>query len=141
MSLVENKKIHLDFEIKDSFLSGMELFGDEVKSLRKSKASMLGAKIIIRNFQAFLIGLAISTYQIKKFEENKPTNRTIRLLLKKSELVKLNTIQNEKTFSLIPKKIFDNHGLLKLEFCLCKKKNKHDKREAIRKKDEKRILE
>ena len=75
----------------------------------------------------------------KKKEKN---DRTRRLLLKKSEILKLAT-ENEKGLSLLPIKIFNDHGLLKLEIGICKRKNKADKRETLKLKEfkkEKKLL-
>lgn len=134
MSLVENKKLHLNYEIKDKFEAGLELFGNEVKAIRIGKAQIDGAKIIIRGAEAFIVGMNVSPYQQSLKEEKTKNDRTRRLLLKKSEILKLAT-ESEKGFSILPIKIFDNHGLLKLEFALAKRKNKQDKRETIKKKD------
>jgi SsrA-binding protein len=144
MSLVENKKIHLNYEIKDKVEAGLELFGNEVKAIRSSKAQIDGAKVIIRGGEAFIVGMSVSPYQNSKDEtENKKNDRTRKLLLKKSEILKLAT-ESEKGLSLLPVKVYDHHGLLKLEIGIGKRKNKADKRETIKlkefKKEKKNIL-
>lgn len=136
MSLVENKKIHLNYEVKDKLEAGIELFGNEVKAIRSSKAQIDGAKVIIRGGEVFVVGMNVSPYQNSKDEEKKKekNDRTRKLLLKKSEILKLAT-ENEKGFSFLPIKIYDNHGLLKLEIGICKRKNKADKRETLKLKE------
>ena len=85
----------------------------------------------------------ISSYQNSKDEEKTKNDRTRKLLLKKSEILKLAT-ESEKGLSLLPIKIYDHHGLLKLEVGIGKRKNKADKRETIKlkefKKEKKNIL-
>lgn len=137
MSLVENKKIHLDFEIKSKFETGIELTGNEVKSIRNSKAQISGAKIIIRGGEAFIVGMSVSPYQASDKENKIQNDRVRKLLLKKSEILKLST-ESEKGISILPIKIYDNHGLLKLEIGLAKRKNKSDKRETLKLKEFKR---
>ena len=144
MSLVENKKIHLNYEIKDKIEAGLELFGNEVKAIRSSKAQIDGAKVIIRGGEAFIVGMNVSPYQSSNDEEeNKKNDRTRKILLKKSEILKL-AVESEKGFSLLPIKIYDHHGLLKLEIGIGKRKNKADKRETIKlkefKKEKKNII-
>lgn len=144
MSLVENKKIHLNYEIKDKIEAGLELFGNEVKAIRSSKAQIDGAKVIIRGGEAFIVGMNVSPYQNSKDEtENKKNDRTRKLLLKKSEILKLAT-ESEKGLSLLPVKVYNHHGLLKLEIGIGKRKNKADKRETIKlkefKKEKKNII-
>lgn len=151
MALVENKKIHLNYEIKDKLEAGIELTGNEVKAIRNSKAQMDGAKIIIRGGEAFLVGMNVQPYQstekspplsspkgrMSPFGGFRGTDRTRKLLLKKSEILKLAT-ESEKGLSLLPLKIYDSHGLLKLEFGICKRKNKKDRRETLKLKEFKR---
>ncbi len=155
MSLVENKKLHLNYEVKDKLEAGLELFGNEVKSIRSGQAQIDGAKVIIRGGEAFIVGMNVSQYQNQNHiktpsplrgaspkKGSKPKNteindRTRKLLLKKSEILKLAT-EPEKGLLLLPSKIYDNHGLLKLEIGICKRKNKVDKRETLKLKEFKR---
>ncbi len=137
MALIENKKIFLDYEIKDKYEAGIELTGNEVKAIRESKAEIAGAKIIIRGGEAFIVGMSVSPYQISKQEEKTKNDRTRKLLLKKSEILKLAT-ESEKKLFIIPVKIYNSHGLLKLEIATVKRKKKRDKREALKLKDFKR---
>ena len=141
MSLIENKKLHLDYEIKERFEAGIELLGNEVKAIRNNKAQITGAKIIIRGGEAFIVGMNVSPYQANskeyKSKNTDKNDRTRKLLMKKSEILKLTT-ESEKGLSILPIKIYDSHGLLKLEIGLIKRKNKVDKRETIKLKDFKR---
>lgn len=155
MSLVENKKLHLNYEVTQKLEAGIELLGNEVKSIRGSQAQIDGAKVIIRGGEAFIVGMSVSSYQnhlsspksspkgrtsplsLGKGLGDRTNDRTRRLLLKKSEILKLAT-ENEKGLSLLPIKIFNDHGLLKLEIGICKRKNKADKRETIKLKEFKR---
>lgn len=134
MALIENKKIHLIYEIKERFEAGIQLFGNEVKAIRNSQAQIDGAKIIIRGGEAYLVGMSISPYQNSEKDKKDKNDRTRKLLLKKSEILKLAT-ESEKGYSLLPIKIYDTHGILKLEFGSCKRKNKADKRETLKLKE------
>lgn len=134
MALIKNKKIHLNYEIKSKLEAGLQLTGNEVKAIRNSQAQIAGAKVIIRGAEAYLVGMQISPYQTPLAEEKVKNDRTRKLLLKKSEILKLAT-ETEKGFSLVPINIYDSHGLLKLEIALVKRKNKTDKRETLKKKD------
>lgn len=134
MSLIENKKLHLNYEIKERFEAGLELFGNEVKAIRNSKAQIDGAKIIIRGGEAFIVGMNVSPYQASEKLEKTKNDRTRKLLLKKSEILKLAT-ESEKGGQIFPIKIYDKHGLLKMEICLAKRKNKKDKRETLKLKE------
>ena len=134
MAFVENKKLHLNYEVKDKFEAGISLSGNEVKSIRKSKAQIDGTKIIIRGGEAYIVGMNISEYQQSAKEEKRKNDRTRKLLLKKSEILKLAT-ESEKGLSILPIKLYDSHGLIKIEIGLVKRKNKVDKRETLKAKD------
>lgn len=134
MALIENKKIHLTYEVKDKYEAGLELFGNEVKAIRNGKAQIDGAKIIIRGGEAYIVGMSVSPYQNSEKEKKEKDDRTRRLLLKKSEILKLAT-ETEKGYSFLPIKIYDSHGILKLEVGVCRRKNKADKRETIKLKE------
>jgi len=154
MSLIHNKKLHLNYEIKETLEAGLQLTGNEVKAVRSGQAQIDGAKIIIRGGEAFVVGLQISPYQNqnikkiisspspnKKNNENKIINqnsdRIVKLLLNKNEIFKLHQF-SEKGFQLQVEKIYTLHGLLKLQIAIGKRKKKNDKRETIRQKDFKR---
>jgi len=139
MSLIQNKKLHLNYTVSETFEAGIKLLGNEVKSIRSSQAQIDGAKIIIRGGEAFIVGMSISPYQNhdkvkKKIIEN---DRTRKLILNKSEILKL-AVLTEKGFNLQAEKVYDKHGIIKLQIAVCKRKNKQDKRETIKKKDLKR---
>jgi len=156
MSLIQNKKLHLNYEIKETLEAGLKLTGNEVKAIRSGQAQIDGAKIIIRGGEAFVVGLQISSYQNQKkinppssdnnknkikIEESKINNQTsdriVKLLLNKNEIFKLHQF-SEKGFQLQAEKIYTVHGLLKLQIAVGKRKKKADKRETIRQKDFKR---
>ena len=143
MSLIQNKKLHLNYEIKETLEAGLKLTGNEVKAIRSGQAQIDGAKIIIRGGEAFVVGLQISPYQnqdarINKNEiHNQMNDRVVKLLLNKNEIFKLYQL-SEKGFQLQAEKIYTLHGLLKLQIAVGKRKKKNDKRETIRQKDFKR---
>ena len=63
MALIENKKVHFNYEIIEKYEAGMELLGVEVKSLRAKHGSLEGSHIIVRGGEAFLVGATIQPYQ------------------------------------------------------------------------------
>jgi tmRNA-binding protein len=77
-------------------------------------------------------------------EPNAPKSReelrTIRLLFKKSEIAKLYKITENKKIHLIPLRIFDAHGLIKMEVAECTKINKINKKQKIKERDLDRSL-
>jgi SsrA-binding protein len=133
MKLLESKKLHLTYSITDATEAGIELFGFEVKSLRKKLGSLDGAKVIVRGGEAFLVGVYIPPFQASNTPKSYDPYRTRRLLLNKHQIIDLYAIEMEKTLTLAPHSLYIKNNLIKCEVAMCKKKNTRDKREDIKK--------
>lgn len=133
MRLVESKKLHLTYIITDTKEAGIELFGFEVKSLRKKQGSLEGAKVIVRGGEAFLVGGYIPPFQPANTPKSYDPYRTRRLLLSKVEIYDLYSLEQSKTLTLAPHSLYLKNNLIKCEVAVCKKKDAHDKREDIKK--------
>jgi len=133
-----NRKAYHEYHILDKFESGIELLGSEVKSLREGNANLKEAYIVIRNGQAFVIGLHISPYSHTGFVGHEPV-RDRRLLLHKREIVKIKNSLDQKGLTAVPLQLyFNSKGWAKLEIGVAKGKKTYDKKEAIRERDIKR---
>jgi SsrA-binding protein len=133
MKLIESKKLHLTYIISQTYEAGIELFGFEVKALRKKQGSLDGAKVLIRGGEAFLVGVYIPAYQAANTPKSYDAYRTRKLLLKKSEVMELYNHEQSKTLTLHPNSLYSTHNLIKCEVAVCKKKDSRDKREDIKK--------
>lgn len=133
MRLVESKKLHLTYVITDTKEAGIELFGFEVKSLRKKQGSLDGAKVIVRGGEAFLVGAYIPPYQASNTPKSYDPYRTRRLLFRKEEIMDLYNIEQAKSLTLAPHSLYLKSNLIKCGVAFCKKKDARDKREDIKK--------
>ncbi len=132
MKLVENKKLRMVYTVLDTSQAGIELLGYEVKSLRQKLGSLDGSKIIIRGGEAFLVGSYIPAYQPSNTPKSYDEHRTRRLLLTKAEIAKLAHEEENKDLTLHPISLYLKNNLVKCEVALCKKLQKHDKREKVK---------
>ena len=132
--IANNKKAYHDYFVDETFEAGIVLVGTEVKSLRMGKCSIKESFIGIDNGELFIYGMNISPYE-KGNIFNKDSMRTRKLLVHKSEIMKLTGKIKEKGFTLIPLKVYFTKGKAKLEFGLCRGKKLYDKRDSIAKKD------
>lgn len=139
--LAENKKAFFDYEILEKFQAGLELLGNEVKSIKNKRVSIVGGRVLIRGGEAFAIGLNIQQYQVGdqasviKTQNNDNQHRTIRLLLKKSEINYLNGKTTQKGLTIVPIKLYNIKNKIKMEIGLAKGKKSFDKREVIKKRE------
>ena len=136
----ENRKARHDFFIHETFETGLELKGTEVKSLRAGKANLKDSYAFIKNGEVFVEHMHISPYEQGNIF-NKDPLRVRRLLMHKAEIVKLFSQTREKGFTLVPLKIYFKHGRAKLELALASGKHNYDKRADLQAKAAKRDIE
>ncbi len=136
-----NPKVSFDYNILESFEAGLELAGQEVKSIKNGKVSIKGAYVKIVNGEAWLMGAIVSPYQAGNVPADYDQQRNRRLLLKKSELQYLQTKSQEQGLTLVPIKVYNKKNLIKLEIGLARGKKKYDKREVLKKREFERRLE
>ena len=135
MPLVQNKKIYHDYEILKKIEAGLKLQGFEVKSLKDGQGSLAGAYIIIRGNEAFAVGMRIPPYQIKNTPADYDPYRPRKLLLHGKEIAELAGYEKQKGLTIVPVSVYNKSGKVKVEIAVARGKKKHDKREAIKKRD------
>ncbi len=139
-TVTENRKARHDYHIEDTYEAGMVLVGTEVKSLRNGRANLKDAYGRIRNGEVFLHQMHIGAYAFAHYGNHEPLRKR-KLLLHKTEIRKLTGKVNEKGYSLIPLKVYFKDGKAKVILALARGKRQYDKRQAIRKRDQKRELD
>ena len=130
---IRNRKLHLEYEILETYAAGIELFGFEVKSLRAGHAQIDGGRVIIRGGEAYIIGINIQPYQANNTPKSYQPDRTRKLLLKKSEILKLATL-DRTGLTILPLSIYEKNNRIKADIVVVKRLKKWDKREALKKK-------
>jgi SsrA-binding protein len=81
------------------------------------------------------VGVKVPPYQPNNIGADYNQERQRKLLLNKKEIDYLAGRSKEKGFSLIPLKVYEKSGRIKLEFGLAKGKRKYNKKEKIKKRD------
>lgn len=130
-----NKKASYDYTILERYEAGLVLQGQEVKSIKGGHINLSGSYVVFRESEAYLIGAKVPPYQPKNTPVDYNPEQSRKLLLNKKEIDYLMGKANEKGFSLIPLKVYENHGRIKLEFGLARGKKKYDKKEKIKRRD------
>ncbi|MBI4158055.1 MAG: SsrA-binding protein SmpB [Candidatus Yanofskybacteria bacterium] len=141
MEYANNPKAHFDYEILETIEAGLVLEGHEVKSIKTGKASITGSYVKMVNGEPYLIGANISPYQPANMPADYDPQRSRKLLLSKKEISALTGTSQAHGLTLVPLKIYDKKGRLKLLIGIARGKKKYDKREAIKKKDVQRSKE
>ena len=135
-----NKKAYHDYFVEDTYEAGIVLVGSEVKSIRQGALNLRDSFVIIKNGEAFVIGMHVSPYKMGSYF-NVDARRTRKLLLNRAEINKLRGKVEQKGFTLIPLKLYFKESLVKIELGLCRGKELHDKRASIKEKENNRNLQ
>lgn len=135
-----NKKAKFDYFIEDTYEAGMVLLGTEVKSLRLGRVNLKDSYARIKKGEVFVHQMHIGDYPFASYENHDPLRKR-KLLLHNYEIKKLYGKANEKGFSLIPLRVYFQNGKAKMTIAIAKGKRRHDKRETIRRREEKRDLD
>lgn len=139
-NLARNQKVLFDYEILERFTAGLELLGSEVKSVRGGRMHLRGSFVTVRGEEAYLMGAEIPAYQPKNISKGYDPLRARRLLLSKKELGMLKAAEETKGLTIIPVSVYSKGRFLKLDLAIARGKKKHDKRQAIKKRDVERDL-
>jgi SsrA-binding protein len=138
--IAQNRKARYDYFIEDELEAGLVLKGTEVKSLRLGKANLKDAYARVKDGEVYVYQMHIGPYPFAYYDNHDPL-RPRKLLLHKREIKRLYGKVNEKGFTLVPLKIYFKDGKVKITLALVRGKRKYDKREAIRRRDEKREMD
>ncbi len=139
--IADNRQARYQYHILETYEAGIELKGTEVKSIRAGKCNVRDSYALIREGEAWLLNLHISPYQAASEFFNHEPRRTRRLLLHKQEIRKLIGKVEQQGLTLVPLKLYFKQGRVKVAIALAKGKKLYDKREDIKKRDDKRAMQ
>ena len=139
-NLLDNPKAGFDYELLEQLEAGLELTGFEVKAVRLGRGKLVGARVLIRGGEAYLIGAEIAPYQAGNLPPGYEAGRAIRLLLTQKELYQLAGVENQNGLTIIPLSVYNKGGKLKLKIALARGKKKQDKRQSIKKRESEREI-
>ena len=138
---IKNRRATFDYEIGDTYTAGMVLTGTEIKSIRSGKASLTDSYCIIDRGEVWVKGMNISEYFYGSYN-NHIARRDRKLLLSKKEIAKIEKAISDPGYTLIPLRIFINdRGYAKLVVGVARGKKQYDKRQSIKEREDKRILD
>lgn len=138
--ILKNSKAFFNYFLEDFLECGIELKGTEIKSIRKNGASLADSYVVIRNGEVYLLNMHIAPYDHGNIFNHEP-NRTRKLLLHKKEIMKMEQKATLKAMTIIPVKVYLKRGKVKVEIALGKGKKNYDKRDVIKERDDKRMMD
>ena len=136
-----NRKAKHEYLFLQKFEAGIVLKGTEVKSIRLSKVQLGEAYCYFNNDELYVKDLYISPYTEGNIF-NVDSRRVRKLLLNRKELEKLRSSMDEKGMTIVVYKMyFNTRNIVKLEIALGKGKKLYDKRQSLKEKDAKRMID
>lgn len=129
-----NRKARRDYEILESFETGIALQGTEIKSIRQRRASLDDSFARIDAGELFLYNMHVSPYEQGGRYNAEPT-RPRKLLMHRREIDRLAGLMTQKRVALIPLRLYQRHGLAKVELAVGKGKRVFEKRDRIRERE------
>ena len=137
--VAQNRKARHKFTVLDTLECGIALVGSEVKSLRAGRVSIDEAYGRVRDGEVWLAGCDIPEYlEANRF--NHTPRRPRKLLLHRREIKRFAMQAYEKGLTLVPLKLYFKQGKAKLLLGLCRGKELHDKRQAMKESQAKRDI-
>lgn len=138
--VARNRKAHHEYQILETWETGLVLLGSEVKSLREGNASLSDSYARVENGEAWLYNMHIGPYGPSGPDAHEFKRRR-KLLLHRREIRRLIGNVEQAGLTLIPLEVYFRHGYAKLKLALAKGKRHRDKREDIKRREADREIE
>jgi SsrA-binding protein len=139
-TIADNRQVNHEYFVIETFETGIELIGTEVKSLRQGGINLKDSWVSIDNGEMYVKGMHISPYE-KGNIFNRDPMRVRRLLMHKKEILRLFGKIKQDGLTLIPLSIYFKGSLVKVKLGLCKGKKLYDKRATQADRDSKRTID
>lgn len=134
-----NRRARHDYELGDSLVVGIQLTGGETKALRLGHGNLRGSYVVVKDNELWLLNATISgTNNIPIDDEQKVRSR--KLLARQKEIKQLIEKKNQG-LSIIPTEMMIQGRYIKLRISVGRGKKMYDKRETLKKRDEKRRVD
>lgn len=138
--VAQNRKARHDYFILDTLECGIVLTGTEIKSVRAGNLNLKDSYASIEKGELWLVGMHVSPYEKGSYYNHEP-ERTRKLLVNRSELIRLQGKIREKGLTLVPLSVYIKNGRkAKVELAVAKGKTSYDKRDSIAERDAKRDM-
>lgn len=140
--IAQNKKAFHDYDILERFEAGVVLTGNEVKSLREGKVSLVGSFATVKGGELYLNNCNINRYDRAFGSDEIDTLRPRKLLLHKREMGKMIADIAIKGITIVPLKVyFNKKNIAKVEIAIAKHKKAIGKKQALKERDIKREMD
>lgn len=141
MSIVNNRKAYFEYHILEEFEAGIVLLGSEVKSIRIGNVTLTDSFIYLKSGEVWIKNFKVARYKQTHLSEKHEENRDKKLLLTKTQIIKISRMMEDKGITCVPLQVFSKNNKLKVKIGVVKGKKLYDKRQSIKDRDIKRELQ
>ena len=131
--VASNRRARFDYEIIETIEAGLQLTGPEVKSCRLGHVQLTGAYVSILHGRPVLKHAKIAAY-VKATGVEQIPERDRPLLMKASEIARLQTVLAEKGLTVVPLEV-RAAKFIKVVLGIGRGRKKQDKRQKIRERE------
>lgn len=129
-----NKKASFNYDIIETLEAGIVLTGAEVKSIKSGRANLGDSFVKIINNELYLINADIPKYKYDG-SSSYDSKRSRKLLVKRDDLIQLNSKLKSKNLLLIPVSMYITRGIVKVEVGLARGRKRYEKKEREKERD------
>ena len=140
ITFATNHKARRDYDILETFETGIALQGTEIKSIRQHHVSLDDSFARIDEGELFLYNMHVSPYE-QGGRYNPDPIRLRKLLMHRRQIDRLAGVLSQKRVTLVPLRLYQQHGLVKVELAVGKGKRVFEKRDRIREREVERELQ
>tara|TARA_B100000989_G_scaffold290121_1_gene262849 strand:+ start:2144 stop:2602 length:459 start_codon:yes stop_codon:yes gene_type:complete len=134
---INNKKVKYDYLLLDKYTCGIVLTGNEIKSIRNSRASLNNTYCEFNDDELFVVNMHVDEYKNSNKNKYDPKRRR-KLLLNKQELKKIQKQVKDAGITVVATSLFiTKKGIAKLNISVAKGKREFDKRNVIKDRESK----
>ena len=138
-TVAQNRRARFDYEISETLEAGLMLSGQEVKACRAGHVDLRGSYVSFSNGKPILKSAKIMKYQFASQLEDYAPGHDRPLLLKKTEIQRLNALTSEKGITIIPMEMRLGR-YIKVLLGVARGRKTVDKRARIKERDMERRL-
>lgn len=140
-TVATNRRARYDYHIEETYEAGIVLTGTEIKAVRQNSVNLREGFVLIRDGEAWILNVHISHYASGNRNNHEET-RQRKLLLHHREIAQLHSAVTQKSWTIIPLRMYINaKGLAKVEIALVRGKKTYDKRTDIAKRESQRDIQ
>jgi SsrA-binding protein len=133
--IATNRVARRDYEILDTWETGIVLRGVEVKALREAKVQLADSYARLVDNEIWVFGIGITAYSHASTQVPPEPLRDRKLLLHREEIDHIRDRMNRERLTLVPLSMYFKGSHVKLEVGIGRGRRQVDKRQAIAQRD------